>query len=198
MKQSVRILALALALVLLFCGCAQKSTGASNTGTVQTAAADSNAGSTAGTAAAEAAASAASNASSASSASTSVDTSELFSKRDLSGAYEENEAIDIALNGDSAACSDSGVTVEGSTVTITAAGVYVLTGTLNDGSIIVNVGKEDKVQLVLSGVTISSSDFAPIYVAQADKVFVTLASGTVNRLSNGGSFTRSTTTTWTP
>ena len=34
----------------------------------------------------------------------------------------------------------------------------------------------------------TSEDFAAIYVAQADKVFITLADGSANTLSNGGSF----------
>lgn len=112
-----------------------------------------------------------------------------FSERDLSGEYDAAEAVAIALNGDSASCDAEGVTVSGSTVTITAAGVYVLTGTLN-GSVIVDATSDDKVQLVLDGATISSPDFAAVYVRQADKVFVTLADGTVNALSNGGTFTQ--------
>ena len=114
---------------------------------------------------------------------------EAFSQRDLSGEYDEAEAVTITLSGASASCDGAGVTIDGSTVTITAAGVYVLTGTLN-GSVIVDADKEDKVQLVLDGVTINAEDFAAIYVAQADKVFVTLADGTVNSLSNGGAFTQ--------
>ena len=81
--------------------------------------------------------------------------------------------------------------ISGATVTIAAEGVYVLTGTLSDGEIIVNCSKEEKVQLVLNGAEIHSADFAAIYVAQADKVFLTLAGGTVNTLTNGGSFTAS-------
>ncbi len=113
---------------------------------------------------------------------------EAFSNRDLSGEYDLGESIPIQLNGSSASCNASGVSIVGSTVTITAAGVYLLSGTLDNGSVIVDVNKEDKVQLVLSGATINSNTFAAIYVKQADKVFITLADGTVNRLSNGGAF----------
>ena len=114
---------------------------------------------------------------------------ELFSKRDLSGEYDEAEASAVTLTGSGAEADSDGVQIAGSTVTITEAGTYVLTGTLNDGSIIVDTGKEDKVQLVLDGVTIHSETFAAIYVKQADKVFVTLKEGSVNTLSNGGTFT---------
>ena len=107
--------------------------------------------------------------------------SDYFSDRDLSGEYDEN-VYTVKLSGTGASSDAKTVSVSGSAVTIT--------GTLTDGSIVVNAGKDDKVQLVLDGVSIHSESFAPIYVAQADKVFVTLAEGSVNALSNGGSFTQ--------
>ena len=111
-----------------------------------------------------------------------------FSSRDLSGTYDASGAVRITLNGASASCDSGAVTVSGSTVTITAAGTYLLSGALNNGTVIVDAGKEDKVQLVLNGVSIHSDTFAAVYVRQADKVFLTLADGTVNTLSNGGTF----------
>ena len=116
--------------------------------------------------------------------------SELFSARDLSGDYDASEAVSITLTGSGAQADSDAVRISGSTVTITAAGTYLLTGTLDDGSIVVDAGKEDKVQLVLSGVTIHSETFAAVYVRQADKVFITLAEDSVNALSNGGAFTQ--------
>ena len=114
--------------------------------------------------------------------------SEIFSKRDLSGDYDASEAVAITLTGSGAQADSDAVQISGSTVTITAAGTYILMGTLDDGSIIVDASKDDKVQLVLSGVTVHSETFAAIYVKQADKVFITLAEDRVNVLSNGGSF----------
>ncbi|MBR4635480.1 MAG: carbohydrate-binding domain-containing protein [Clostridia bacterium] len=111
-----------------------------------------------------------------------------FSNRDLAGTYDSDEAIAITLNGSTAFASSSGVSVNGSVVTITEAGTYVLSGTLDNGYVVINVSKEDKVQLVLKGVDISSETFAPIYAASADKVFITVAEGTENSLANGGSF----------
>ena len=116
--------------------------------------------------------------------------STLFSDRDLSGEYDSEEAVNIRLNKTSIDCSDQGVEVSGSTATITKAGTYILSGTLDSGSIIVDADKEDKVQLVLSGVTINSDTFAAIYVRQADKVFITLDDGTENSLSNSGTFSQ--------
>ena len=113
--------------------------------------------------------------------------SELFSKRDLSGDYDSDEAVTVTLNGSDAQASDASVQIGDGAVTITAAGTYILSGDY-EGSIIVSATKDDKVQLVLDGVSIASEDFAAIYVAQADKVFLTLAEGSENTLSNGGSF----------
>ncbi len=114
--------------------------------------------------------------------------SALFSDRDLSGEYDAAGAVTIALNGSSATASADSVQISGSTVTITAAGTYVLSGSLENGSVIVSAAEDDKVQLVLDGASIHAQTYAAIYVVQADKVFLTLAEGTVNSLSNGGSF----------
>ncbi|MBQ6431133.1 MAG: carbohydrate-binding domain-containing protein [Oscillospiraceae bacterium] len=113
---------------------------------------------------------------------------EAFSDRDLSGDYDTAGSAAILLNGTTATTSSEAVQVSGGTVTITAGGTYVLSGTLENGSIIVNVSKDDKVQLVLDGASIHSATFAAIYVVQADKVFITLEDGSVNTLSNGGSY----------
>ena len=73
-------------------------------------------------------------------------------------------------------------------MTLTAAGVYVLTGSANDSTVIVEAGDEDKVQIVLDGVTVTNEDSPAIYVKNADKVFVT-TTDTVNTLSVTGTFT---------
>lgn len=94
---------------------------------------------------------------------------ELFTDRDLSGSYENAQALDLS-QGD---------------VTITQPGTYVLSGSL-EGMVTVNVtGKDDKVQLVLSGVSIHSDTGAGICVLDADKVFLTLAEGTENTVEVG-------------
>ena len=67
-------------------------------------------------------------------------------------------------------------------------GVYVLSGTLADGQVVVQAGEAGKVQLVLDGAEITSADSAAICCMEADKVFLTLAEGTENALANGGAF----------
>ena len=118
-----------------------------------------------------------------------VSASGLFTDRDLAAGYDESKSADIQPNGTSAACSSDAVKISGGNVTITDEGTYILSGTLDDGMIIVDAGKSDKTQLVLDGVTIHSQTCAPIYIRQADKVFLTLAPGSTNTLSNGGTFT---------
>ena len=115
---------------------------------------------------------------------------EMFTDRDLSGDYDESTAVSIELSGTSAkASSDKGVSIDGSTVTISAEGVYIVSGTLSDGQIIVEADDTAKVQIVLKDASITSKTSAAIYVKSADKVFVTSAEGTKNTLANGGSFT---------
>jgi len=117
------------------------------------------------------------------------DFSELFSARDFEIGYDESTSTVIKLNGNTATCNSDAVKISGNTVTITDEGTYILSGTLNDGMIIVNSEKTDKIQLVLNNVSINSETSAPIYVKKSDKVFVTLAPNSVNTLSNGGTFT---------
>ena len=113
----------------------------------------------------------------------------VFSDRDLDASYSEADAIPIVLSGSGIACSSGNVSISDSTITIQKEGTYLISGKLEDGSVIVDADKTDKIQLVLNGVSIHNETFAPIFVRQADKVFVTLAPGTQNSLSGGGSFT---------
>ncbi|MBR2282090.1 MAG: carbohydrate-binding domain-containing protein [Spirochaetales bacterium] len=99
-----------------------------------------------------------------------------FSKRDLKQTADLADAIYCEV-------------ADGEDITITAAGVYVVSGSATDSTIIVEAGDEDKVQIVLNGVTITNTDFPCIYVKSADKVFVTTAEDTDNTLKVTGAFT---------
>lgn len=121
--------------------------------------------------------------------STKTDTSDMFTDRDYEVEYDESKSAVIELNGDSAVCTSDTVEISGSTVTIKDEGTYILRGTLNDGMIIVNAEDTDKPQLVFDNVSINSETSAPIYILEADKVFITMAGGSTNTLTNGGTFT---------
>ncbi len=117
-----------------------------------------------------------------------IDTTDLFSDRDLTQTWDESEAETVTL-ADNASSSDSAnVTIDGNTITITGEGVYVFSGSLSDGQIIVDVDDTEKVQIVLNGADITCSSSAAIYVLNADKVFVTTASGTENTLTMSGEY----------
>lgn len=106
-----------------------------------------------------------------------IDPTSLFSDRDLEGTYEESSAISIQLTSDSAVCDSSSVSISGSQITIMDEGVYLLSGTLTDGQIVVDAGDTDKVQIVLCGADITSATSAAIYALAADKVFITWRTG---------------------
>lgn len=96
----------------------------------------------------------------------------------------------ITLNGDSATADGAGVDITEDTITITQKGTYELTGTLNDGQILVDVPEEDKVRLVLNNVDINCDDSAAIYVRSADKCVILLAEGSNNTITDGAFYQR--------
>lgn len=114
---------------------------------------------------------------------------DMISNRDRREEYDEDKSIQIKLNGKSASASSDSVKIEDSVITITEEAAYIISGTLDDGMIIVDAPDTAKLQLVFNGVEITSKTSAPLYILEADKVFVTLADGTENILSNGGTFT---------
>ncbi|MBQ4465751.1 MAG: carbohydrate-binding domain-containing protein, partial [Oscillospiraceae bacterium] len=115
----------------------------------------------------------------------SMDPTSLFTERDLSDTYEVT--TEITLNDDSASVSGEGASADGSTVTVTGEGVYRVTGKLTDGRIVVNA-PDAKVQIVLDGAEITSSDGSAIMVESAKKVFLTLADGSENTVSDGKTY----------
>lgn len=200
MKRKFRNLAGALVITtMLFTGCsATQSTQSTSTTTTQETTTDSTASTTA-TAATDSNDTTTTQTSSTDSteatttqliSATVLDTSTIavnteFTESDLSGEYDSASAIAVQLNGSSAETTSSAVTVDGSTITITDEGTYVFSGTLDDGQIVVDAEDTDKVQIVFNGVTINCSDSAPVYIKNADKVFLTLEAGTDNTLTDG-------------
>lgn len=111
-----------------------------------------------------------------------------YEEEDVDASYDEATATQLELNdGDTTAVD--GVAVEDQTVTITQAGTYVVSGSLSNGQLVVNVNKEEKVHLIFAGVTITNEDGAAVVIEQAEKVITTLASDTTNTLIDGSSYT---------
>ena len=72
-------------------------------------------------------------------------------------------------------------------VTITDGGVYVLTGTLTDGRVLVNAPDTD-VTLVLQDADITCADSSALYIYKAASVLLYLPDGTASTLTDGGSY----------
>ncbi len=102
-----------------------------------------------------------------------LDVTELFTERDLEQEADLDEAtyIDISDNED---------------VKITEKGVYVISGEATNITIQVDADDE-KVQLVLDGVSITNDNMAAINILAADKVFITLTDS-INTIEVTGSY----------
>lgn len=112
---------------------------------------------------------------------------DIVTDRDLEGTWEEDGATKVSLSDGGCEVDGAGAVADGTTVTITAGGTYVLSGQISAGQVVVNADGE-KVQLVLDGASVTSSDSAAILVRAAKKVWLTLADGTQNKLATSGSF----------
>ena len=95
--------------------------------------------------------------------------------------------VTITLSDGASRADGAGVTVSGDTVTITAGGSYRVTGLLTNGQIVVNA-PEEKVVLALDGVSITCENSAAIYVIDAEKVILSLVSGSENALASTGEY----------
>jgi len=111
-----------------------------------------------------------------------------YDSEDEDAAWEAATATLIELTGTSASGNGTGVAVTGSTVTILSPGVYVLSGTLSNGQVIVDGQTKGTVRLVLNGAEIHSESGPAIWVKNAGKAIVTLAQGTQNKLSDGAAY----------
>jgi len=102
--------------------------------------------------------------------------------------WNTSDEVAITLDGDKISASGSGLVINGSTATIASAGTYRLSGTLNDGQIIVNSEAEAPIRLILDGVNISNPSSAAINIEAADKVIIILAEGSQNTLTDASNY----------
>lgn len=107
-----------------------------------------------------------------------------------SAAFSGDE-IPILLSDAGSSCEDESVLIEGSTVTITAAGSYVLSGSLSDGQLLIDAGKDAKVKVILNGVTLIKNGGPAVYAVSADKLVLASAAGSENLLQSTGTFDES-------
>ncbi|MDR0350518.1 MAG: carbohydrate-binding domain-containing protein [Coriobacteriales bacterium] len=122
-----------------------------------------------------------------------------YSDRDKDASFDESQAITVTLQGNTATATGvggaqatgaastqaAGVVVDESAVTLTAEGTYVVRGELSGLSLVVDAPDEAKLQVVLDGARIQNSTGPALLIENADKVFLTLADGSENSLSDG-------------
>lgn len=109
-----------------------------------------------------------------------------FSDYDLTSDYDETTAATAVFSDGGVEATGDGVSAEGTTLKITKAGTYIISGSCSDGQIIVEADKSagDKVQIVLNGLNLTSRQGAPFCVNSADKTLITLADGTENSFAD--------------
>ena len=106
----------------------------------------------------------------------------------VAGRYTAGADAVITL-GDAIAVQGNGAVVTGSTVTVTSEGTYLISGTLNGGQILVDTADEEKVVLILNGVSVACTDGPAVLVKSAPKkVVLYTAAGSVNIFSDGGGY----------
>ncbi len=118
-----------------------------------------------------------------------ADTSEMdfdFSNRDLDTSYTPTATVNLSDSGSSV--TGTGVQINGNQITLTQKGTYLISGSLSNGSLKIAADTEEKLRVVLSGASITCQDGPALYIESADKVFLTLADGSENFLSDGTAY----------
>ena len=116
--------------------------------------------------------------------------SAVFTDNDLYADWDTSGATLITLTGDEAEIDGEGAYFRDGNLVIFSAGNYVLTGTLTDGSVVVDETSRTtgKTWILANGVDVYCSDSAALDIEEADKVFLTLAEGTENSFSSGETY----------
>ena len=104
-----------------------------------------------------------------------LDASDIFSERDLLNTADLSDSTTLSLS-------------DGENITVTEEGVYVICGSAENKTITVDAPDTAKVQLVLDGITVTNESAPAIYVASADKCFITLTDKD-SSLTVSGTFT---------
>ena len=100
--------------------------------------------------------------------------------------WDETKVIDVKLNNTSIECSSPNVSINGQNAVITKKGTYKLSGTLENGQIVVNAS--GIVRLLLNNVNITSQTTSAIYIADAKRAIIFLPEGTDNTITDGPNY----------
>ena len=88
---------------------------------------------------------------------------------------------------DNVEVTGDGISVSDNIITISKGGDFEVTGTLDDGQIVIDT--EEKVKLRLSGMSLTNKNGSAVYVKNADKAYITLTDNTKNTLTDGENYT---------
>jgi hypothetical protein len=103
---------------------------------------------------------------------------------DVDDSWEEEQTTGILFQESAISVTGDGATVNGNSVTITAAGTYLLSGVMTDGQVLVNADSDAIIRLVLNNLTLTGAESAPLQIQSADKVILILADGTENSITD--------------
>lgn len=104
-----------------------------------------------------------------------LDEAEMFTDNDYNTKYDDATSVSVVFNENSVSCDSKAVAISGTTISIQEEGTYILSGTSDGGTIIVNTDKNAKPHLIFNGVSAAS-----LSIEEAEKVFVTLEKNTEN------------------
>ena len=97
--------------------------------------------------------------------------------------YNAADAVTLTFTDSGIAGGGSGVEIDGTALTVSESGTYILTGSCADGSVKIKKGVTD-VTLILSDLTLTSSTTAPIVCGKSSQVTIYAAEGTSNTLTD--------------
>ena len=103
--------------------------------------------------------------------------------------FNESDAKLIQLSGQTVQENADGVSFRDQVLTIGASGIYRLSGTIEDGQILIDTEDDDPVILILDGVNVTCSNSAPLFIANASCTVIDLLPGTENQFTDGASYT---------
>jgi len=102
--------------------------------------------------------------------------------------WNDSEIIQIVLDNNLIIINGGGATINGNRVTITSAGTYSISGTLDNGQIVVDTEDVGIVRLILNGVNLNCSSSSPLFINKAKKTILVLNDSTQNYIKDGESY----------
>lgn len=103
---------------------------------------------------------------------------------DLNTAWD-GSAVQIVFSANGVTAG-AGVTVLGTTATVSTAGTYVVSGTCANGRLV--VAEKVEAHLIFNGLNLTSTTSAPVSLMKKAKRVITVAAGTVNTLTDASSY----------